>query len=72
MPCYLLHMVEMPEAKPYDDPDLKDLVGEFPRLFCAHCNPPRGLRPSESVRCLDRDIPCWKPADQICDSPQDS
>jgi len=66
VPCYLLHMVEMPESQPYDDPDLKDLVGQFPRLFCAHCNPPKSLRPSESVRCLDRDVPCWKPADQIC------
>jgi hypothetical protein len=59
-------MVEMPEDEPYGDPDLKDLVGQFPRLFCAHCNPPRGLKPSESVRCLDRDVPCWKPADTIC------
>ena len=66
MPCYLLHMVEMPEARPYDDPELKDLVGRFPQLFCAHCNPPRTLRPAESVRCLDRSVPCWKPEDGIC------
>ena len=43
MPCYLLHMVEMPDPKPYDDEELKDLVGEFPRLYCAHCTPPREL-----------------------------
>jgi hypothetical protein len=67
MPCYLLHMVEMPEPRPYDDPDLKDLVGEFPRLFCAHCTPPRHLPPGESVRCLERETPCWKPADHICE-----
>lgn len=67
MPCYLLHMVEMPEATPYDDPELKDLVGEFPRLFCAQCARPRPLPPGESVRCLERDAPCWKPADKICD-----
>ena len=67
MPCYLLHMVEMPEARPYDDPELKDLVGEFPRLFCAHCTPPRELRPGESVRCLECDAPCWKPEGRICD-----
>ena len=67
MPCYLLHMVEMPAGRPYDDPDLKDLVGDMPRLFCAHCTPPRELHPGESVRCLDRDAPCWKPADHICD-----
>ena len=66
MPCYLLHMVEMPEQRPYDDPDLKDLVGEFPRMFCAFCNPPRKLSPSESARCLDRETPCWKPADAVC------
>jgi len=60
-------MVEMPEASPYDDPELKDLVGEFPRLFCAHCTPPRELRPGESVRCLEADAPCWKAEDHICD-----
>ena len=67
MPCYLLHMVEMPETQPYDDPDLKDIVGDFPRLYCAHCTPPRHLMPGESVRCLDRETPCWKPPDHICD-----
>lgn len=66
MPCYLLHMIEMPEPRPYDDPNLKDVVGQFPQLFCAQCNPPRPLQPSESSRCLDRDAPCWKPQDRIC------
>jgi hypothetical protein len=66
MPCYLLHMVEMPQQRPYDDPDLKDVVGQLPQLFCAHCSPPRNLKPSESTRCLDRESPCWKPADAIC------
>jgi hypothetical protein len=60
-------MVEMPEARPYDDPELKDLVGEFPRLFCAYCTPPRELRPGESVRCLELDAPCWKVDGRICD-----
>jgi len=66
MPCYLLHMIEAPEPRPYDDPDLKDLVGELPRLFCAQCTPPRALGAGESVRCLEREAPCWKPADEIC------
>lgn len=66
MPCYLLHMVEMPEPAPYEDPDLKDLIGEYPRLFCAYCNPPLSLAPSDSSRCLDRESPCWKSAEQIC------
>ncbi len=66
MPCYLLHIVEQPDPAPYDDPDLKDLVGSLPRFFCAHCNPPRALRPGESVRCLDRSEPCWKPPGDIC------
>jgi hypothetical protein len=66
MPCYLLHMVEIPEDRPYDDVDLKDVVGQFPRLFCAYCNPPKSLRPSEAARCLDREGPCWKPAEAIC------
>lgn len=66
MACYLLHMVEAPMADPYADPELKDLVGEFPQLFCAYCNPPRPLMPGDSVRCLDREAPCWKPTDAIC------
>ncbi len=66
MSCYLLHMIEMPETDPYHDPDLKDLVGEFPRLFCAQCSPPLPLKPSEAARCLDRNAPCWKPSDAIC------
>ena len=71
MPCYLLHIVEQPDPAAYDDPELKDLVGSFPRLFCAHCNPPLVLRPSESVKCLERAEPCWKPPGTICpDAPQ--
>lgn len=66
MPCYLLHMIEIPQPEPYADPELKDLVGELPQLFCAHCTPPRPLRASESSRCLGLDAPCWKPADEIC------
>ena len=53
MACYLLHMVEAPMQDAYADPDLKDLIGEFPQLYCAQCNPPRPLRPGEAVRCLD-------------------
>jgi hypothetical protein len=67
MPCYLLHMIEAPDPEAYDDPDLKDLVGQWPKLFCAHCNPPRPLPPASSMRCLDRDAPCWKPANRICE-----
>jgi hypothetical protein len=59
-------MIEMPEPDPYHDSNLKDLVGQFPRLFCAQCTPPSSLNPSESSRCLDRDAPCWKPSDLIC------
>ncbi len=66
MPCYLLHIVEQPDPAPYDDPDLKDLVGSMPRFFCAQCHPAAVLRPSEGVRCLDQDAPCWKPPDSIC------
>lgn len=67
MPCYLLHMIEAPDRKAYEDPELKDLVGEWPQLFCAYCTPPRPLPPSDSSRCLDRDAPCWKPANRICE-----
>lgn len=67
MTCNLLHMIEMPDSTPYADPDLKDLVGQIPRLFCAYCTPPLPLAPSESARCLDRESPCWKPAGTICE-----
>jgi len=67
MTCYLLHVVEQPDPEPYQDSDLKDLVGSFPRFFCTNCQPPRALKASESVKCLERSAPCWKPADQICE-----
>ncbi len=47
-------------ARPYDDVDLKDLVGDMPRLFCASSQPPCELRPGESIRCFERNAPCWK------------
>lgn len=62
MTCYLLHMIEAPDRRPYDDPDLKDLIGQIPQLYCAQCTPPRPLKPSESARCLAVDAPCWQPA----------
>lgn len=67
MACQLLHMIEQPDPGAYTDQDLKDVVGSFPRFFCTHCDPLRPLKPSETVRCLDRSEPCWKPADRICD-----
>ena len=60
--CTLLHMIERPAARPYDDPDLKDLVGALPRLFCAQNQPALELRAGEAVRCVSRDHPCWKAA----------
>ncbi len=69
MPCYLLHMMELPEGDPYRDTDLKDLVGKFPQLYCAQCSPPQHLQPSEAARCLDRSVPCWKPTDAVCTEP---
>jgi hypothetical protein len=66
MPCYLLHMVEQPDPDPYADKELKDLVGSFPRFFCTKCDPPRTLMPAETVKCLERQDPCWKPVEQIC------
>ena len=67
MTCYLLHIVEQPDPNPYEDADLKDLVGSFPRFYCAQCSPPKNLKPGETVKCLDRKGPCWKPSDRICD-----
>ena len=67
MPCYLLHMIESPSTRPYEDADVRDLVGQYPRLFCAQCTPPQELSPGESVRCLQRDNPCWKPTAPCAD-----
>lgn len=66
MPCYLLHMIAASEQRPYEDPNVKDLVGEFPRLFCAQCTPPKPLKPSESALCLQREAPCWSPGGMSC------
>ncbi len=54
-------MVEQPDPDPYADADLKDLVGSYPRFYCAQCNPPKQLGAGESLQCLDRSDPCWKP-----------
>jgi hypothetical protein len=62
MPCHLLHMIEVPNNNSYADEDVKDIVGQFPQLFCAAINPPVALKPSESARCLEAAGPCWKPA----------
>lgn len=67
MPCYLLHMIAASETKPYEDPNVKDIVGEFPRLFCAQCTPPKPLKPSESALCLQREAPCWNPGGMTCE-----
>jgi hypothetical protein len=65
--CYLLHIMEDPDRDAYRDPDLKDVVGHMPKFYCAHCQPLKQLLPSDATRCLERDAPCWKPADRICD-----
>jgi hypothetical protein len=66
MPCYLLHMIEAPDQTPYSDPDLKDVVGRLPQLFCAYCTPPLTLKPSESARCLAVEAPCWRAGGPTC------
>ncbi|MHB9004901.1 MAG: hypothetical protein ACYC6C_12735 [Coriobacteriia bacterium] len=66
MPCILLHVIEEPDSSAYEDPDLKDVVGQFPRCFCARCTPVQPLKPGEVVKCIDRTDPCWKPAGRIC------
>jgi hypothetical protein len=62
--CYLLHVVEEPDPAPYEDQDLKDVVGHLPKFYCTGCTPPRRVKPSEAVKCLDRAAPCWKPVDR--------
>lgn len=72
MPCYLLHMVEQPDRGAWKDPDLKDMVGNLPCLVCAFGSPPQVLKPSESVRCLARETPCWKTGRSDPADPTDS
>jgi hypothetical protein len=60
MTCYLLHIMEDPDRDAYRDPDLKDVVGLLPRFFCAQCQPLCPLLPSEALRCMRRNAPCWK------------
>ena len=67
MACSLLHIVADPDPQPYADPGVKDVVGHLPKFKCAHCDPLRPLAPSEAVKCLDREDPCWKPGGTICD-----
>ncbi len=68
MPCRMLHTIEEPDRDAYTDPEMKDVVGDFPRFFCAQCTPLRTLKPSETVLCLDRDEPCWNPEVLACSS----
>ena len=63
MTCYLLHVMQEPDREAYADPDLKDLIGDMPKFFCARRNPILKLTPSEAVRCFSRDAPCWRPPD---------
>ena len=67
MSCSLLHIMEEPDVRPYADAAVKDVVGDLPRFLCAKCTPLKPLPPSEALKCLDRDDPCWKPDDEICD-----
>ncbi len=59
MPCYLLHILEQQDAQAYEDPDVKDIVGALPQFFCTHCQPIRRLIPSDAMKCIGRDAPCW-------------
>lgn len=66
MACYALHIVEQQDQRPYDDPDVKDLIGVMPQFFCTRCDPLLRLKPSEAMRCLGREQPCWKPGGPAC------
>lgn len=66
MTCYLLHVMQEPDREPYEDPDCKDVVGDLPKFFCAHCNPIKRLAPSEAARCLGREAPCWQAIERLC------
>lgn len=59
--CTLLHVLEEPDPDPYADPGVKDVLGKLPRFFCTGFDPLLALPPSDAVKCLQRETPCWKP-----------
>lgn len=61
MACYLLHVLEKQDPDPYADPDVKDVVGTLPQFHCTKCQPILRLKPSDGIRCIDREAPCWMP-----------
>ncbi len=67
MSCYLIHILQEQDQHPYEDPAVKDIVGALPRFFCTRCDPIKRLLPSQAMLCIDRDAPCWRPLDRICD-----
>ncbi len=67
LPCILLHILQSPDADPYADPEVKDVVGSLPEFYCAYCSPIKRLTPSDAMKCIHREAPCWKPLDSICD-----
>jgi molybdenum cofactor biosynthesis enzyme MoaA len=66
VPCSLFYVLEKQDEHPYDDPDVKDVIGVMPQFFCTYCNPIKRLRPGEAMKCMGREDPCWMPADRIC------
>ncbi|MRS12953.1 MAG: hypothetical protein EG823_07775 [Actinobacteria bacterium] len=61
MACYLLHVLEQQDEDPYQDPDVKDVVGTLPQFYCTKCQPILRLKPSEGIRCVGLEAPCWMP-----------
>lgn len=59
MPCYLLHVLEQQDPRPYDDADVKDVVGTMPQFFCTRQQPIARLRPGEAIKCMGVAGPCW-------------
>lgn len=60
MTCRLLHTLERPDEDPYSDPDVKDVLGKLPAFLCTRHDPLLPLTPSDAVKCLQREEPCWK------------
>lgn len=59
MTCHLLHILEQQDPRPYEDPEVKDVVGVLPQFFCTQCQPIRQLAPGEAMKCMRRESPCW-------------
>lgn len=68
MTCNLLHVLEKQDTNPYEDPDVKDVVGTMPQFYCTMCRPILRLKPGQAMKCLEVPQPCWMVGGPPCEA----